>query len=77
MRKMDENLNRCKNLQMLKIKVDRNRKPPKCSRCPYFQPNFRYRSCLKARCPFGKGEDSIFRKHPLKKEKICRQEVVR
>lgn len=32
MRKIDENLNRCKNLQMLKIKVDRNKQPPKCSR---------------------------------------------
>lgn len=77
MRKPDENLNRCKNLRKLEIKVDRNKQPPKCSKCPYYQPQFRYRSCLNVTCPFGKGEKAIFRKRPLKAEKICRQEVVR
>lgn len=66
----DEKLNRCKKLLKVPVTVDRNKEPPKCSRCPYFQPDFRYRKCLYASCPYGKAGNTAFRKCPLKSEKI-------
>ena len=52
--------------------VDRNKVPPECRNCEYFQPQFRYRQCLYAICPYGKGEKATFRNRPLKKELITR-----
>ena len=26
-------------------------KPPSCAKCQYYQPDFKYRKCLYARCP--------------------------
>ena len=67
----DAKLNRCKKLLETPLKVDRNREPPKCRLCPYYQPEFRYRKCLYASCPYGKARNTAFRKHPLKREKIA------
>ena len=39
-------LNRCKKLLETPVKVDRNKEPPRCRLCPYYQPDFRYRRCL-------------------------------
>ena len=50
--------------------------PPSCARCPYYQPDFKYRKCLYARCPY-KRDTEIFRKRPLKKDKIPGPEVVK
>lgn len=41
--------------------------PASCRRCPYFRPEFKYRSCLYARCPYGADRD-VFRKKPHKRD---------
>ena len=61
MRENDAKLNRCKKLLAT---------PPKCRLCPYYQPEFRYRKCLYAVCPYGKDRNTEFRRRPLKSEKI-------
>ena len=48
------------------VVVDRNRSVPKCKRCMYYHPEFEYRRCLYATCPFGKDEKEIFRVKPPK-----------
>ena len=80
MRENDAKLNRCKKLLASPPKVDRNREPPKCvdrnkeppkcRLCSYYQPEFRYRKCLYAACPYGKDHSTTFRKRPLRSEKI-------
>ena len=70
MRENDAKLNRCRNLLAVPPKVDRNKTAPKCRCCPYFQPEFRYRKCLYAACPYGKDRNTAFRKRPLRSEKI-------
>ena len=44
-------------------------KPPSCAKCQYYQPDFKFRECLHARCPYGRDAE-VFRKRPLKKDKI-------
>ena len=51
-------------------------KPPSCAKCQYYQPDFKYRKCLYARCPYQR-DTEIFRKRPLKKDKIPGPEVVK
>ena len=51
-------------------------KPPSCSKCPYYRPEFRYRRCLYARCPFYRGAET-FRKRPLKRDRIPGPEAVK
>ncbi len=65
-------MNRCKKLLKTPVKVDRNREPPKCRLCIYYQPDFRYRKCLYANCPYGKAGNTAFRKLPLKSEKVAK-----
>ncbi len=36
-------LNRCKKLLETPVKVDRNKEPPRCRLCPYYQPNTAFR----------------------------------
>lgn len=48
--------------------IDRNKSGPTCRNCFYHQPKFRYRRCLYSTCPYGKGNDAVFRKRPLGKE---------
>lgn len=50
--------------------------PASCKKCPYYRPEFKFRSCLYSKCPFGKDKD-IFRKHPLRRDKVSGNEVVR
>ena len=40
------------------------RKPESCESCMYYQPEFKYRTCLYARCPYGIKKD-VFRKELL------------
>ncbi len=79
-------LNRCKKLLETPVKVDRNKEPPRCRLCPYYQPDFRYRRCLFSACfryrrclfsacPYGKDRNTAFRRKPLRKEKIIGKEV--
>lgn len=51
-------------------------KPPSCAKCQYYQPDFKFRKCLHARCPYGR-DTEVFRKRPLKKDKILGPEVVK
>ena len=44
-------------------------KPPSCAKCQYYQPDFKFRKCLHAKCPYGR-DTEVFRKRPLKKDKI-------
>ena len=68
-------LNRCMKLLETPVKVDRNKEPPRCRLCPYYQPDFRYRRCLFSACPYGKDRNTAFRRKPLRKEKIIGKEV--
>ena len=70
MLKDNAKLNRCIKLLETPPKVDRNKEPPKCRLCPYYQPEFRYRKCLYATCPYGKDCNAAFRRKPLRSEKI-------
>ena len=57
------------------IEIDRNKSGPRCNQCWYYQPKFRYRRCLHATCPYGKGNEAVFRKKPLHKEHYPKREV--
>ena len=70
MLKDNAKLNRCIKLLETPPKVDRNKEPPKCRLCPYYQPEFRYRKCLYATCPYGKDRNAACRRKPLRSEKI-------
>ena len=70
MLKDNAKLNRGIKLLETPPKVDRNKEPPKCRLCPYYQPEFRYRKCLYATCPYGKDRNAAFRRKPLRSEKI-------
>ena len=70
MLKENARLNGYRQLLESQPKVDRNKEPPKCRLCPYYQPEFRYRKCLYAVCPYGKDRKAPFRKRPMKAEKI-------
>ena len=59
-----------KKLMEMPPQVDRNRTPPPCRLCPCFQPKFRFRRCLYAVCPYGKKPSSVYRRKPLRCEKI-------
>ena len=59
-----------KNLMETPPQVDRNRTPPPCRICPFFQPGFRYRKCLYAECPYGKKAAAVYRRRPLRSERI-------
>ena len=59
------------------VSVDRNKTAPRCRNCAYYHPEFRYRSCLYAVCPYGKTDADVFRKRPLGSDKFSRREVVR
>lgn len=60
--------------QARKVGTDRE-KPESCPKCPNYQPEFRYRKCLYAQCPFHRDEE-IFRKYPLREDVIPGPEVV-
>lgn len=49
--------------------------PKNCRECMYYQPRWRYRTCLYVRCPYGK-KVNPFRKQESKKETIQFPEVV-
>ena len=58
------------------VKIDRNKAVPKCSRCLFYRPDFKYRRCLYATCPYGKPDSEVFRRKPLTKDKFSEREVV-
>lgn len=58
------------------IAVDRNKTAPRCRKCCYYHPDFKYRRCLFATCPYGKPDNEVFRQKPLKRDIFPRREVV-
>ena len=71
MSKQEELLNRYEKLirkaKQSVSKDEADKAPGSCRRCPYYRPEFRYRFCLYARCPFKKA-DTVFRKKPKAKD---------
>ena len=59
-----------------KVTVDRNKAAPKCKNCCCYHPEFKYRKCLYATCPYGKPDSLVFRKKPLRRDKFSGREVV-
>ncbi len=51
-----------------KAKIDK--RPPCCMRCEYYQPKFKYRTCLFVRCPMDKSLKTI-RARPLSSDKFA------
>ena len=76
----DKNMQRFRRYEKLmkesQKRKDPANKPPSCAKCLYYQPDFKYRKCLYARCPYGRDAE-IFRKRPLKRDKIPVPEVVK
>ena len=69
-------LNFYRNLMKRDVPVERNKTAPKCRQCCYYHPDFKYRKCLFATCPYGKPEKEYFRQKPLPKDKFPYREVV-
>ena len=69
MREM-ENVNAFRILIKHQVAVDRNKAAPRCKNCSCYFPEFKYRKCLYAACPFGKPDSSVFRKKPLHRDKF-------
>ena len=70
-------LNFYRNLMKHEVTLDRNKTAPKCRLCCYYHPDFKYRKCLFATCPYGKPEKEYFRQKPLPKDKFpCREVVI-
>lgn len=76
----DKNMQRFRRYEKLMKESQKRKdpayKPPSCAKCAYYQPDFKYRKCLYARCPYGRDAE-IFRKRPLKRDKIPAPEVVK
>ena len=51
-------------------------KPESCAHCPHSSPDFKYRQCQFAKCPYGM-KDDVFRWKPLRRDKFSGDEVVR
>ena len=47
-----------------------DKRPPCCMRCEYYQPKFKYRTCLFAKCPMDKNLKTI-RARPLRSDKFA------
>lgn len=41
------------------VKKADDQAPASCRKCPYYQPEFKYRSCLYVRCPFEKHRSTL------------------
>ena len=59
------------------VSFDSNRTAPKCRNCCYYHPDFKYRRCLYAKCPYGKPDNEVFRQKPLRTDCVTGREVVR
>lgn len=54
-----------------KAEKDMSAVPMSCGKCPYHREDFRYRTCVFTRCPYGRN-GNVFRKRPLNKGKIAK-----
>jgi hypothetical protein len=66
-------LNLYRNLIKKPVAVDRNRCAPQCRLCSFHRPEFKYRRCLFAVCPYGKDDTAVFRRHPLRGDSFSKQ----
>ena len=71
-----ERVNVYRKLKNHKVTVDRNKAAPKCKNCCCYHPEFKYRKCLYATCPYGKPDSLVCRKKPLRRDKYIGREVV-
>ena len=55
---------------------DARKAPPNCRHCPYYQPDFKYRTCLYSRCEFYENVN-VFRKRPRESDFQGLPKVVR
>ncbi len=46
-----------------------SRAPAGCRQCEYYRPDFKYRTCMFAECPY-QLEENPFRKKPLKQDQF-------
>lgn len=76
MNKQDELLLHYEKLIRKSRCMDKTEKPVSCKSCIYYRPEFKYRSCFYARCPFGE-DQQVFRKKPLRRDKFSGKEVVK
>ena len=76
MREANNDLNFYRKLMRHEVTVDRNKTAPKCRQCCYYHPDFKYRKCLLATCPYGKPDSEVFRQKPLRWDKFSGREVV-
>ena len=65
----NETLTRCRKLLDMPNKANRAKEPPKCRCCLYYQPDFRYRSCLFSECPYGKARNTEKQKKPQRQSR--------
>lgn len=65
MRDLKTVVNTARNQLARRVEADRSKTAPQCRNCMYYQPGFKYRTCLFSKCPFGKNSRCIFRKDPL------------
>ncbi len=54
-----------------KAEKNTSAEPMSCAKCAYHREDFRYRTCVLTRCPYGRNGD-VFRKQPLKREKVAK-----
>lgn len=74
MRKAEERLRHYE--KMAKEGPDTGKIPVTCRKCPFYQPDFMYRSCLYSRCPYDKTRTTLC-SVPLKKDKIIKEAAKR
>lgn len=71
-------LNFYRNLMKHEVTVDRNKTAPRCRNCCYFHPDFKYRRCLFATCPYGKTDkmniDSLYEAEKAEEQRILQRE---
>ena len=60
-------VNTVKNQMSGRIPISVMKSFQRCKDCMYFHPEFAYRRCLYANCPFGKDEKEVFQPYPRRK----------
>lgn len=72
-----EGRNSCSKLMSLakKMNLEEEQIPASCRRCPYYRPDFKYRTCLFADCRYPVDRQT-FRSRPLARDMVSVMEVV-
>ena len=59
-----------------KLSPEEESRPSCCADCLYRCPDFKYRRCMFARCPYGIS-DNVFRDKPLKRDRFIEKEAAK